>query len=166
MVENRTVVEQRIKISWHPHHPIYQLWLCECQNKRAPAYRERMYSGVVLWTGSYRDAVVTLRQSERLQEFSKEAEGRPKGAMERRKRDRDAQMDRQYTQESSQMLRTERSIRSVSKDRMIVLFNSSTIQRDCHFVEEFFNFERWMNNDQSQRSTSEERRETETDSRN
>ena len=62
------------------------------------------------------------------------------------------------------MLRTEGSIRSVSKGRMIILFNSSTLQRDCHFVEEFFNFERRINKDRSQRSITEERRETETDS--
>ena len=82
--------------------------------------------------------------------------------MERWKRDRDAQLNKQNIQESSQMLRTERSIRSVSNGRMIILFNSSTLQRDCHFVEKFFNFERRINNDQSQRLTTEEKGETET----
>ena len=53
-----------------------------------------MYSGAVLWTESDRDAVVILRQSVRLQEFSKEAEGRPKGAME------PGEMRRQHMQES------------------------------------------------------------------
>ena len=76
----------------------------------------------------------------------------------------DAQMNRQDTPASSQMLGTERSIRSVSKGRMIILFNSSTLQRDCRFVEEFFNFARRINNDQIPRSTTEEKRETETDS--
>ena len=61
------------------------------------------------------------------------------------------------------MLRTDRSSQvSLAGERMIILFNSSTLQRDCHFVEEFFNFERRINNDQSQRSTTEEKRETET----
>ena len=84
--------------------------------------------------------------------------------MVRRKRDMDPHMNRQNTQESLQMLRTERSIRSLSKGRMIILFNSFTLQRDCHFVEEFFNFERRINNDQSQRSSTGQKRETETDS--
>ena len=71
-------------------------------------------------------------------------------------------MDRQISLAREQMLRTERSIRSVGKGRMIVLFNSSTLQIDCHFLEEFFNFERRIKNDQCQRSTSVEKRETET----
>ena len=49
-------------------------------------HRERMSSGVVFWTGSDRDAVVIVRQNERMMEFSKKAEGRPKGAVEPRKR--------------------------------------------------------------------------------
>ena len=60
------------------------------------------------------------------------------------------------------MLRTERSIKSVSKGRMTILFNSATLQRDWHFVEEFFNLERRINNDQSQPSTPDEKREAET----
>ena len=47
---------------------------------------------------------------------------------------------------------------------MIILFNSFTLQRDCYFVEEFFSFERRFNNDQNQRSTTEEKQETETNS--
>ena len=94
---------------------------------------------------------------------SKEAKGRPKDAVERWKRDRDAQMNRQNTQESSQMMRTERSIRSLREGRMIILFNSSRLQRDCHFVEPFFDFERRISNDQSQRLTTEQKQETETD---
>ena len=86
-----------------------------------------------------------------------EVEGRPKGAVERWRRDMDAQMDRQDTQQSSPMLRTERSIRLVSEGRMIILFNSSTLRKDCHFLKAFFKFERRINNDQSQRSTAEEK---------
>ena len=96
--------------------------------------------------------------------MSGEAEGRPKHAVEQWKRDRDAQMNRKHIQESSQMLETEHSIRSVSNGRMITLLNSSTLQRHCHLVEESFNFERQINNGQSQRSTSEEQREAEADS--
>ena len=61
------------------------------------------------------------------------------------------------------MLRTERSIRSVSKGRMIILFNSPTRQRDCHLVEEFFNFKQQIDNEQSQHSTTEEKQATEAD---
>ena len=95
---------------------------------------------------------------------SREAEGRPKGAVERWKKDMDAQMNRGDIHEPSQMLRTEHSIISVSKGIMIIHFSSSTLQRDFHIVEEFFNCERRINNNPRQRSTTEEKRETETDS--
>ena len=61
------------------------------------------------------------------------------------------------------MLRTERSIRSLSKGRMIILLKSSTLQTDCHFVEEFVSFERRIHKNQTQRSTTEKKRETQTD---
>ena len=73
-------------------------------------------------------------------------------------------MDRKISLEYERMQRTERSIRLLSKGRMIILFDSSTLQRDCHFEEAFFNIERRFNNDQSQRSITEEKLETETDS--
>ena len=70
-------------------------------------------------------------------------------------------MSRQNSLESEQILRTERSSRLVDKERMITLLDSSILQEDCHFVEEFFNFEpRRINNEQSQRSGTEEKRET------
>jgi hypothetical protein len=47
---------------------------------------ERMPSVVVFWTGSGRNAVVVVWQNERMKEFSTEAEGRPKGAVESRER--------------------------------------------------------------------------------
>jgi hypothetical protein len=56
-------------------------------------------------------------------------------------------MDRQISLKSEQMLRTERSIRSVGKERMILLFHSTILQGDCHFVKEFVNFERRSHND-------------------
>ena len=71
-----------------------------------------------------------MRQSERTQEVSKEAEGRPKCALKQWKEDRDTKMNRQNIKESLQILRTERSISSVSEGRVIVLFDSCTLQRD------------------------------------
>jgi hypothetical protein len=50
---------------------------------------------------------------------------------------------------------------------MILLFTSTILREDCHFVEESCNFERRrIYNDHSQRSIQEENRETETDSMN
>ena len=42
---------------------------------------------------------------------------------------------------------TERSIRSVGKERMIILFHSTILRNYCHFVEEIVTFERQSNND-------------------
>ena len=64
------------------------------------------------------------------------------------------------------MITNEEQIVSSCKGKMILLFNSTILQEDCHFVEEFFNFERRSNNDQLQRSSEEEKRDTETDSMN
>ena len=76
----------------------------------------------------------------------------------------DAQMNRQNIQESEQMITTEKQSMSSAKERMIILFTSFRLRKDCHFVEASFNFERLINNNQTQRSTTEEKRETETDS--
>ncbi len=43
----------------------------------------------MFWTGSDRDVVGIVRQSERIEDFSKEAEGRPKGVVEPRERGTD-----------------------------------------------------------------------------
>ena len=84
---------------------------------------------------------------------SREAEGRPKRALDRWKRDKDAQMNRQTSVESEYMLRTGSSSRSVDKERTIIVFHSSTLRRDCIFVGESFNFEpRRINNDMNQLS--------------
>ena len=53
---------------------------------REHQHRERTLSGVVFWIGSDRDAVVIVRQNERMKEFRTEAEGRPQGAVESRER--------------------------------------------------------------------------------
>ena len=53
-----------------------------------------------------------------------------------------------------------------AREEWFVYSTSTILQEDCHFVEEFFNFERRSNNDQLQRSSEEEKRETETDSMN
>ena len=50
------------------------------------------------------------------------------------------------------------------KGRMILLLNSSILQGDCHFVQEFFDFERRTENNHSQLSSTDEKRETERDS--
>ena len=65
------------------------------------------------------------------------------------------------------MIITGRQIMSFCKGRMILLFNWTIFQGDCHSVEGYFNFEqRRSNNDQIQHSSTEEKRETETDSMN
>ena len=56
-------------------------------------------------------------------------------------------MNRQISLDCEQMPKTEPSIRSVAKERMIILFNSTILQEDCHFVEEFVNLERRSNSD-------------------
>ena len=69
-------------------------------------------------------------------------------------------MNRQISLDSEQILRTEPSMKSIGKERMIILFHSTIIQGDGHIVKEFFNFERRrINNDQSQRSSTEENQE-------
>ena len=55
---------------------------------------------------------------------------------------------------------------SSDKERTILLFNSTILQGHCHFAEELFNFEPQINNCLRQRSTTEEKREIETDSMN
>ena len=65
------------------------------------------------------------------------------------------------------MIITEGQIMSSGNDRMILLFNSTILQKDCHFVKGFFHFERrGSNNEQGRRSSEEDKRETETDSMN
>ena len=70
-----------------------------------------------------------------------------------RKRDSGVQMNRQNSVASEQMLTTVSSIRSVDKEKMILLSDYSILQGDCHFVEKFCDFEpQRINNDQSQRA--------------
>ena len=57
------------------------------------------------------------------------------------------EMNRQTSLKSEQVLETECLIRSAGKERIILLFHSTILQGDCHFVEEFANFERRSNND-------------------
>ena len=58
-------------------------------------------------------------------------------------------MNRQNIQESEQIIITEGQIMSSYEGRMAVLFMSTMLQGDCHFVEEFFNYDRRINNDHS-----------------
>ena len=89
-----------------------------------------------------------------------------KAAVELWKRDRDVQQNRQYGQKSEQMITIKGPIMSSCKGSLILLFNSTILQGDCHFVEEVFNFEPLINNDQSQPSSEEEKWKIETDLKN
>jgi hypothetical protein len=51
------------------------------------------------------------------------------------------------------MMTAEGHTMSSCKERMNLLFNPTILQGDCHFVEEFFNFESRMNNEQRAEST-------------
>jgi hypothetical protein len=53
------------------------------------------------------------------------------------------------------MITTERQNMSPSMGRMILLFNSTILQGDCHSVEKLFIFEALINNEQSQCSNEE-----------
>ena len=82
-----------------------------------------------------------------MRKLSREAEGRPKGAVELWKRNRGVPINRQNIEESEQMITTGGQIVPCCKGRMILLFNSTILQGDCHFAEEFFNFERRTKNE-------------------
>ena len=60
------------------------------------------------------------------------------------------QINKQYSQESEQMITTEGQLVSSDKGSMILLFNSTILQGDCHFVVDFFNFEQRIKNSPSQ----------------
>ena len=62
------------------HIPI--VVVCVCQSERAPAFRENAFW--MLCLGQNRERY--CRNSEKIQELSKEAEGRPKGTVDPRKR--------------------------------------------------------------------------------
>ena len=57
------------------------------------------------------------------------------------------------------MISSEGQIMSSCKGRMILRFNSTVLRGDCHFGEKSFNFEPRINNEQSQRTSKEEKRE-------
>ena len=114
---------------------------CVCVRIREHQHRERMSSGVVFWTGSDRDVVVIVRQNERMQEF--DGGRRPTKGHSWIK----GEMNSQNIQELDERMRTERRKGTVGQKRMILPFYSTILQGDCHFVEEFFNFERRSNND-------------------
>ena len=68
-----------------------------------------------------------------MKKLSREAEGRPNGAVELWKRDRAVQINRPNIQESEQMITTEGQNMPSCKGRMILLFSSTILQGDCHF---------------------------------
>ena len=110
---------------------------------REHQHRERTPSGVVFWAAAGRDAAGIVRRNERMKEF--EGGRRPTTGRSGTK----GEMSRRISLESEQMLETERSVRSVGKERVIFLFHSTILQPDCQCVEECVNFERRSKNDPS-----------------
>ena len=93
------------------------------------------------------DTAGIVRQSERMKEVEGGRRASGNCAIEE-------EMNKQISLETEQMRKIERSIRSFDKERMTLMFNSTILQGDCHFVEKAFSFEpRRINNDQSQRSS-------------
>ena len=111
----------------------------ECMSERAPALAENAFWSCVLDR--------TRKESE--WKSSREAEGRPKGAVESSgimqlsMRDRDEEMSRRNRKECYQPFRTEARILSVffRKNDLSLEFWGG----DCHFVRESFNFEPAIN---------------------
>jgi hypothetical protein len=95
----------------------------------------------VFWTAAGRDAAGIVRRNERMKEF--EGGRRPNTGRSGTK----GEMNRQISLEPEQILETECSIRAIGKERINFLFHSTILQGDCHFVEEFVNFERRSYND-------------------
>jgi hypothetical protein len=83
--------------------------------------------GVVFWTAAGRDAAGIVRWKERMKEF--EGGRRPTT----RRSGTKGEMNRQISLESEQIMRTDCSISSVGRERMIFLFNSSNLSRRLPF---------------------------------
>ena len=66
------------------HIPI--VVVCVCQSVREHQHLERMPCGAVFLNRPENVAVVIVRRNERIKQFSKEAEGRPKGTVDSRKK--------------------------------------------------------------------------------
>ena len=125
---------------------LYAYWSSECQSKRAPAWRENAFFNCVL-DRTETDTVGTVRRSEKMKEFSEEAEGRPKGSVEPGER-----WTHKFSKSQSKLWESSAQSVQFNKESMILLFNSTILQGDCHFVEEFFKSEPRMNSNQIQPS--------------
>ena len=71
-----------MKISWHPHPTLCPCGLRDWSRISWHQHLERTPQGVVFGDRTERDTAGLERQSERMMEFSEEAEGRPKDAVE------------------------------------------------------------------------------------
>ena len=115
---------------------------------REHPHEERVSSGVVFWTGSERNAVVVIVwQSEKIQKLL-EGGRRPTKGHSGSKKERTSQ----NTPKLEEIMRTERWISTVDKERWILLFNSTILQGDCHFRQEFLNSEPRIKSDRIQYS--------------
>ena len=88
-----------------------------------------------------------------MKQFSREAEGRPTGAVELWRRHRGVQINRPNIQESEQTITTQGQIIGSCSKILIFLFNLTILQGDCHRVEAFFKFERRIKETQPQRDS-------------
>ena len=88
---------------------------------------ERKPSGIVLWTGSHRDAGVIVCENEGIFEGGRSPTNGPSGTM--------GEMSRQIPQRSESIRRTKRPIKSVGKEGMIIPFNSTPLREDCQFAQ-------------------------------
>ena len=108
---------------------------------REHQHRERTPSGCCVWDRIERETAGIVRED-------KNYRRRPKADHKAlRNCAVEEQMNRQISFECEQMWRTEPSMKSVGKERMISLFNSTILQGDCHFVEKCANFKRRSNSD-------------------
>ena len=101
-------------------------------------HRERTPSSVVCVAGSDRDAVVIVRQGERIQEILKEAKGRPKGVPELWIQGEDDQTNqpRVHPKDDNWALN-----QTSWQDKNGCSIRLGNFQGDRQFVEEFFNSE-------------------------
>ena len=145
--ESNTTLGQDFVAPAPSYIPIEVVSVSEWESTRLK--RERLLE-LCLGQNRERNAAGILRRGDRMKKFSKEAEGRPKGFVEPRER-----WSGRISKSESEWW--ELSVQSIQLARKGWLF----WERDCHFVEVFFHFERRrINNNQSQpshRGTKEQR---------
>ena len=112
----------------------YAYWGGECQSERALAFRGNPFWSCVLDSG--RERYSRHSAAEWQNEGSFEGGRRPTKGRSGTK----AEMMRQNSQESEWILRTERSISSTRKERMIIPRNTSIMRRRLLFLEGILQF--------------------------